>query len=173
MHCCYHSVIALSARAMELLNVICLISSKLQKWTQQNNNIGVFCLILVLYTFSSCSVELNFYEKSHTKMSCGTKTLKISSFVLDFLCCVSIELIYQELSVGQIGNTFFYQVFSALSIAACSYALAVFPRSEAIRIPCILGIVLGILLFGSTIFGCIAALRENIRLNWIVSIASI
>ncbi|EDW08607.1 protein late bloomer [Drosophila mojavensis] len=78
-------------------------------------------------------------------MSCGTKTLKISSFVLDFLCCV----------------------FSALSIAACSYALAVFPHSEAIRIPCILGIVLGILLFGSTIFGCIAALREDIRLNWI------
>jgi len=41
----------------------------------------------------------------------------------------------------------------------------------AIRVPCILGIVLGALLFFSTIFGCIAALRENIRMTWIVSIA--
>ncbi|KAL7736648.1 hypothetical protein ACLKA6_015283 [Drosophila palustris] len=78
-------------------------------------------------------------------MSCGTKTLKISSFILDFLCCV----------------------FGALSIAACSYALIVFSKSAAIRIPCILGIVLGVLIFGSTIFGCIAALRESIRLSWI------
>ncbi|EDV90292.1 GH23653 [Drosophila grimshawi] len=78
-------------------------------------------------------------------MSCGTQTLKISSFILDFLCCV----------------------FGALSIAACSYALIVFPHSSAIRIPCILGIVLGILLFGSTIVGCVAALRESIRLSWI------
>ncbi|XP_034476380.1 protein late bloomer [Drosophila innubila] len=78
-------------------------------------------------------------------MSCGTKTLKISSFILDFLCCV----------------------FGALSIAACSYTLIVFKESTAIRIPCILGIVLGVLIFGSTIFGCIAALRESIRLSWI------
>ncbi|XP_030560591.1 protein late bloomer [Drosophila novamexicana] len=78
-------------------------------------------------------------------MSCGTQTLKISSFVLDFLCCI----------------------FASLSIAACSYALIVFTHSQAIRIPCILGIVLGILLFGSTVFGCVAALRESIRLSWI------
>lgn len=61
------------------------------------------------------------------------------------------------------------QVFGALTIAACSYALIVLSHSVAIRIPCILGIVLGALLFGSTIFGCIAALRESIRLSWIVS----
>ncbi|XP_068147121.1 protein late bloomer [Drosophila tropicalis] len=78
-------------------------------------------------------------------MSCGTKTLKISSFILDFLCCV----------------------FGALSIAACSFALISFSHSLAIRIPCILGIVLGVLLFGGTIFGCIAALRESIRLTWV------
>ncbi|XP_016988324.1 protein late bloomer [Drosophila rhopaloa] len=78
-------------------------------------------------------------------MSCGTKTLKVSSFVLDFLCCV----------------------LAALTIAACSYALITFSHSMAIRIPCILGIVLGALLFGSTIFGCIAALRESIRMTWI------
>ncbi|XP_062132652.1 protein late bloomer [Drosophila sulfurigaster albostrigata] len=78
-------------------------------------------------------------------MPSSIKVLKISSFVLDFLCCV----------------------FAALSIAACSYALIVFPHSVAIRLPCIFGIVLGVLIFGSTIFGCIAALRENIRLSWI------
>ncbi|EDW31461.1 GL10954 [Drosophila persimilis] len=78
-------------------------------------------------------------------MSCGTKTLKISSFVLDFLCCV----------------------LAALTIVACSYALIAFSHSMAIRVPCIVGIVLGALLFGSTIFGCIAALRESIRLTWI------
>ncbi|KAH8371025.1 hypothetical protein KR093_005940 [Drosophila rubida] len=78
-------------------------------------------------------------------MSCGIKALKISSFILDFLCCV----------------------FAALSIAACAYALIVFPHSEAIRLPCILGIVLGVLIFGSTIFGCIAALRESIHLSWV------
>ncbi|KAH8300023.1 hypothetical protein KR044_008514, partial [Drosophila immigrans] len=76
---------------------------------------------------------------------CGIKALKISSFVLDFLCCV----------------------FAALSIAACAYALIVFPESEAIRLPCILAIVIGVLEFGGTIFGCIAALRESIRLSWI------
>ncbi|XP_030387647.1 23 kDa integral membrane protein-like [Scaptodrosophila lebanonensis] len=78
-------------------------------------------------------------------MSCGTKTLKVSSFLLDFLCCV----------------------FGAFTISACSYALATYSGSEAIRIPCILGIVLGVLLFGITILGCIAALQENIRLTWI------
>ncbi|XP_016940361.3 protein late bloomer [Drosophila suzukii] len=78
-------------------------------------------------------------------MSCGTKTLKVSSFVLDFLCCV----------------------LAALTISACSYALITFSHSMAIRVPCILGIVLGALLFFSTIFGCIAALRENIRMTWI------
>ncbi|KAH8254225.1 hypothetical protein KR032_008996 [Drosophila birchii] len=78
-------------------------------------------------------------------MSCGTKTLKVSSFVLDFLCCV----------------------LAALAISACSYALIAFSHSLAIRVPCILGIVLGVLLFGSTIFGCIAALRESIRMTWI------
>ncbi|XP_017838875.1 protein late bloomer [Drosophila busckii] len=78
-------------------------------------------------------------------MSCGTQTLKISSFVLDFLCCV----------------------LGALMIASCSYALITFPNSAAIRIPCILGLALGVLIFGSTIFGCIAVLRENIRLCWL------
>ncbi|XP_017001508.2 protein late bloomer [Drosophila takahashii] len=81
-------------------------------------------------------------------MSCGTKTLKVSSFVLDFLCCV----------------------LAALTIAACSYALITFSHSAAIRVPCILGIVLGSLLFLSTIFGCIAALRENIRMTWIYAV---
>ncbi|XP_017031888.1 protein late bloomer [Drosophila kikkawai] len=78
-------------------------------------------------------------------MSCGTKTLKVSSFVLDFLCCV----------------------LAALTISACSYALIAFSHSLAIRVPCILGIVLGVLLFGSTIFGCVATLRESIRMTWI------
>ncbi|XP_017050168.1 protein late bloomer [Drosophila ficusphila] len=78
-------------------------------------------------------------------MSCGTKTLKVSSFVFDFLC----------------------SVLAALTIAACSYALITFSHSMAIRVPCILGIVLGALLFFSTIFGCIAALRESIRMTWI------
>ncbi|EDW46707.1 protein late bloomer [Drosophila sechellia] len=78
-------------------------------------------------------------------MSCGTKALKVSSFVLDFLCCV----------------------LAALTIAACSYALIAFSHSVAIRVPSILGIVLGGLLFFSTIFGCIAALRESIRMTWI------
>ncbi|SPP73089.1 protein late bloomer [Drosophila guanche] len=78
-------------------------------------------------------------------MSCGTKTLKISSFVLDFLCCV----------------------LAALTIAACAYALIAFSHSMAIRVPCIVAIVLGSLLFGSTIFGCVAALKESIRLTWI------
>ncbi|KAH8267109.1 hypothetical protein KR018_005872 [Drosophila ironensis] len=78
-------------------------------------------------------------------MSCGTKTLKVSSFVLDFLCCV----------------------LAALTISACSYALIAFSHSMAIRVPCIVGVVLGSLLFCSTIFGCIAALRESIRMTWI------
>ncbi|KAH8415947.1 hypothetical protein KR222_004742 [Zaprionus bogoriensis] len=78
-------------------------------------------------------------------MSCGTKTLKVSSFILDFLCCV----------------------FAALTIAACSYALAVFKHSLAIQLPCILGIVIASLLLLATIFGCLAVLRENIRLSWI------
>ncbi|KAH8372738.1 hypothetical protein KR009_004281 [Drosophila setifemur] len=78
-------------------------------------------------------------------MSCGTTTLKVSSFVLDFLCCV----------------------LAALTIAACSYALISFSHSIAIRVPCILGLVLGSLLFCSTVFGCIAALRESIRMTWI------
>ncbi|XP_017077587.2 protein late bloomer [Drosophila eugracilis] len=81
-------------------------------------------------------------------MSCGTKTLKVSSFVLDFLCCV----------------------LAALTIAACSYALIAFSHSMAIRVPCILGIVLGALLFFSTIFGCIAALKESIRMTWIYAV---
>ncbi|KAH8279150.1 hypothetical protein KR026_002635 [Drosophila bipectinata] len=102
-------------------------------------------------------------------MSCGTKTLKVSSFILDFLCCVS----YYHLIRIDRGNRLIThwlsisQVLAALTIAACSYALIAFSHSLAIRVPCILGIVLGSLLFCSTIFGCIAALRESIRMTWI------
>ncbi|XP_065367891.1 protein late bloomer [Calliphora vicina] len=81
-------------------------------------------------------------------MSCGSSTLKFTLFILNILCCI----------------------FGVLTLSACTYALIEFNGSEAIKIPCIVGIVLSSILFLNSILGCCGITRNSIRVTWIYTI---
>ncbi|XP_037828080.1 protein late bloomer [Lucilia sericata] len=81
-------------------------------------------------------------------MSCASSTLKFTLFILNILCFI----------VG------------VLTLLACTYALIEFDGSEAIKIPCILGIVLSSILFLNSILGCCGITRQSIRITWIYAI---
>ncbi|KAM7345940.1 tetraspanin 42Eq [Cochliomyia hominivorax] len=81
-------------------------------------------------------------------MSCGLSTLKFTLFILNILCCI----------------------FSVLTLSACIYAIIEFDASEAIKIPCILGIILSSILFLNSILGCCGIMRQSIRISWTYAI---
>ncbi|XP_011178828.1 protein late bloomer [Zeugodacus cucurbitae] len=74
-------------------------------------------------------------------MTCATSTVKFLAFLMNVLCCIA----------------------GAFMLSASAYSLVQFDASESIKIPCIMGVVLGGLLFVTTIVGCCGAIRESPR----------
>ncbi|XP_067632160.1 protein late bloomer isoform X2 [Eurosta solidaginis] len=74
-------------------------------------------------------------------MSCATSTLKLLAFLMDIICCIA----------------------GAFMISASAYSLIQFNASDSIKVPCVMGIVLGGLLFTTTIVGCCGTIRESPR----------
>ncbi|XP_039955347.1 protein late bloomer [Bactrocera neohumeralis] len=72
-------------------------------------------------------------------MTCATSTVKFLAFLMNVLCCIA----------------------GAFMLSASAYSLVQFDASESIKIPCIMGVVLGGLLFATTIVGCCGAIRES------------
>ncbi|XP_037954414.1 protein late bloomer-like [Teleopsis dalmanni] len=81
-------------------------------------------------------------------MVCSTYTLKFISFILNILCCM----------------------FGAMMLSANAYAIVAWNDSNAIKVPCIIGITVGSLLFLTTIFGCWGAVRQSDRMTWCYTI---
>lgn len=74
-------------------------------------------------------------------MTCATSTMKFLAFLMNVLCCIA----------------------GAFMLSASAYSLVQFNASDSIKIPCIMGVVLGGLLFATTIVGCCGTIRESAR----------
>ncbi|CAD7013407.1 protein late bloomer [Ceratitis capitata] len=74
-------------------------------------------------------------------MTCATSTLKFLAFLMNVLSCIA----------------------GAFMLSASAYSLVQFNASDSIKVPCIVGVVLGGLLFATTIVGCCGTIRESPR----------
>ncbi|XP_053963512.1 protein late bloomer isoform X1 [Anastrepha ludens] len=74
-------------------------------------------------------------------MTCATSTIKFLAFLMNIFCCIG----------------------GALMLSASAYTLVQFNATDSIKLPCIMGVVLGGLLFGTTIVGCCGTIRESPR----------